>query len=157
MDGMDDRARDLWEPLVSIAALIDMESGDASSLCTTDLIGLAKDLSLTREGAADNSTTVQVVKALQEIVKDHRAGPSSSALQDIILSPTELARLLREQLGWELLSPKSLATLLNPLGLISRSTRQEEKIIRAYHLKTQDLADLCERYLPTESAEGPKL
>jgi hypothetical protein len=157
MDGLDDRARDLWEPLVSIAALIDRESEDASLPCTTDLIGLAKDLALTREGAADNSTTVQVVKALQEIVKDQRVGSSQSALQDIILSPTELVRLVREQLGWERLSPKGLATLLNPLGLISRSTRQEEKIIRAYHLKAQDLTDLCERYLPTESTEGSKL
>lgn len=156
LQGLDDRARDLWEPLVSIAALADVERGDSQKTLTEELAALAFDLCQVRDGAAEDSTVVQVVKALQEIVAEKRKEDLWHAASDVTLAPTELARLLKEKLGWEKLSTKGLAALLNPLGFFSKNTRLKEKIALSYLLKEQDLAELSERYAQTSAEEDEK-
>jgi hypothetical protein len=144
LDPLDDRARDLWEPLVSITALADVERGDDQRTLTDELTKLALDLSQVREGAAEDSTVVQVVQALQKIAADK----SKDSLQfgaEITLTPTELAGLLKDKLGWERLTTKGLAGLINPLGLYSRHTRGETRG-RRYHLSQELLAELASRY-----------
>jgi hypothetical protein len=73
LDSLDDRARDLWEPLVSIAAVADAERGDRQKTLTDELTALARDLCQVRDGAAEDSTTVQVIAAL---LKNDRAASS---------------------------------------------------------------------------------
>src|SRR5215207_4859082 len=64
LDSFDDRARDLWAPLASIVALADVKHGDGLKTLTSELTALACDLCQVRDGAVEDSTAVQVVKAL---------------------------------------------------------------------------------------------
>ncbi len=138
LDALDDRARDLWEPLVSITSVIDTERADMQKTITEELTSLASDLCEVRDGAAEDSTTVQVINALREIL---------GAKSEVVLTPTDLTALIRDQLGWEKLSTKGLASLLNPLELYSKNTRFDtRKVTLAYHLSAQHLAELHERY-----------
>lgn len=153
---LDDRARDLWEPLVSIVALADVERADGQKALTDELIALALDLCQVRDGAAEDSTVVQIVKALQQIVARKREESLFQREAEITLTPTELAYLLKEKLGWEKLSTKGLAALLYPLELSSKNTRLKEKIALAYHLSEHDLAELSERYTQVGAGEDEK-
>jgi len=87
LDQLDDRARDLWEPVVSIAALADAERGDEQRTLTDELVGLARDLCQVRDGAAEDSTVVQVVRALQEIITDKPKGGLFQNEAAITLTP----------------------------------------------------------------------
>lgn len=156
LDSLDDRARDLWEPLVSITAVADVERGDGQKTLTDELTALARDLCQVRDGAAEDSTAVQVVKALQLIVAQQRHGGLFQGTEAVPFTPTELASLLKEKLSWEKLSTKTLASLLNPLGLFSQQTRHDEKVFRAYLLHEKDLSELYERYATVEAKEDEK-
>jgi hypothetical protein len=145
LDSLDDRARDLWEPLVSIVALADVERSDGQKTLTEELTALALDLCQVRNGIAEDSTVAQVVQALQKIVAQKRQDSLWQNQEKITLPPTELASLLKERLGWERLSTKGLAALLNPLGLYSVHTRDEARG-RRYHLAEEVLKDLTDRY-----------
>jgi hypothetical protein len=159
---LDDRARDLWEPLASIVALADVERGDEQKALTEELAALAHDLCQVRDGAAEDSTVVQVVKALREIAVQKCQSTLWQDGTEISLSPTELVGLLKEKLGWEKLSTKGLATLLNPLGLFSKNSRfkdrerGKDKVALAYQLSEQELNDLSERYAKTTAEEDEK-
>jgi hypothetical protein len=153
---LDDRARDLWEPLISIVALADVERGDGQKTLTDELTALALDLCQVRDGEAEDSLVVQIVKALQEIVTQKRQEGLFQGEDEIILTPTDLAGLLKEKLRWEKLSPKGLAALLNPLGLFSKNTRLKEKVTLAYHVREQDLAELSDRYTQGSASEDEK-
>ena len=153
---LDDRARDLWEPLVSIVALADVERDDGHKILTEELVSLACDLCQVRDGAAEDSTNVLVLAALQAIFAQKRQEGLWQAQEAISIAPEQLATLLKERLGWEKLSPKGLAGLLNPLGLYSRHTWGETRG-RRYHLREDYLKDLASRYgeqSPREEAGG---
>lgn len=156
LDSLDDRARDLWEPLVSIVALADVERSDGQKTLTDELTALAFDLCQVRDGVAEDSTVVQVVKALQQIVAQHRATGLFESGAELTLPPIELAGVRKEHLGWEKLSTKTLASLLNPLGLFSKNTRRGGKVSLAYHLSAKDLAELSERYAQGSAPEDEK-
>jgi hypothetical protein len=153
---LDDRARDLWEPLISIAAIADAERGDGQKTFTDELAAFAIVLCQARDGAAEDSTVVLVINALQEIAAQKRNEGLFHADDDIILSPTELAGLLKQKLGWDKLGTKGLAALLSPLDLFSNHTRHAGTIFRAYRLNEKTLAELSERYTPTNAAEESK-
>lgn len=156
LDSLDDRAQDLWEPLVSIVALADAEQEDKHKTSTEELTALARALSQVREGATEDSTTVHVLQALQTIVTEQRQSGLWPPEDEVAFTPTELAKLLKEKLGWETLSTKGLAALLNPLALFSKNTRLKEKVTLAYHLNEQSLAELSERYARTAPTEEEK-
>jgi Protein of unknown function (DUF3631) len=147
LDALDDRARDLWEPLVVFTAVIDRERGDTEKPLTTALSSLARDLCSVRDSEVEHSTTARVVQALWDVVEEQRTARPTS---DVIVSPSELAVRVAAKLGWEKLSPKTLATLLNPLGFASKSTREEGARGRRYHLHIDTVKDLLDRY-----GEGP--
>jgi Protein of unknown function (DUF3631) len=156
LDSLDDRARDLWEPHVSIVALADVERDDNRKTLTDELTALALDLSQVREGAAEDSTTVQVVNALQAIVLQKQQDGLFQKDQVGTFTPTDLASLLKGKLNWEKLSTKTLASLLYPLGLCSLQTRHEGKVSRAYHLSENDLSELDARYTTGEIKKEEK-
>jgi len=135
---LDDRARDLWEPLASIVALADVEHGDSSTKLTKELTELACDLCQSRDGAAEDSTTAQLLKVLQAVMAERQQS-------EITLPPTELVVLVKEKLGWERLSTRGLAGLLAPLGLYSKHIRSETRG-RRYHLSVAMLNELATRY-----------
>jgi Protein of unknown function (DUF3631) len=146
LSSLDDRAQDLWEPLASIAAVADVERGDQQKTLTEELTALARDLCQLRDGAAEDSDTVRILRALEWVVSQERQSGLVPEGADVRVDPTKLARLLKEQLEWPTLSPKGLVGRLRPLGFVARSTNQRGKIVRAYHLSEQALAELGERY-----------
>lgn len=91
-------------------------------------------------------TTDQLPKELT--VKDHGfdrcrlskeailQGPLSVSQGEVRLTPTELDGLLKVRLGWERLS-----------------TKEQGKVVKAYHLDAQELAELRERYLASSATE----
>ncbi|MGE0821581.1 MAG: DUF3631 domain-containing protein [Candidatus Binatia bacterium] len=156
LDALDDRARDLWEPLVSIVALADVERNDEQQTLTAELTALARDLSEVRDGAAEDSTAVQVVKALQAIVTQKRQDVLFQNAEAVTLTPTDLSSLLKEKLNWEKLSTRTLASLLNPLGFYSKNTRIKDKVTLAYHLSEETLTELSERYSSSSTENEEK-
>jgi len=155
---LDDRARDLWEPLLSLVALADSERGDDKQILTEELSALALALSQSRDGEEDSSTTLQVLAALVAIVTEHQQAALLPETGSLKITPTDLCSLLKIKLSWEKLSAKGLAKLLNPLGLFAKSTKVKdaegkEKVPRMYHLSETDLADLTQRYTQTTTSE----
>jgi len=153
---LDDRAQDLWEPLVSITATADTERGDGQKTLTDELTALARDLCQARDAAAGDSTVVQVVQALQAIIVQKRQEELFQGEAEITLTPTDLTGLLKAKLGWEKLSTKGLASLLNPLSLCSKNTRLRGTVALAYHLSEQELAELSARYAPNAPEKDEK-
>ncbi len=157
LDSLDDRARDLWEPLMSITAVADAERNDARLTLTEELTALARDLCQVRDGGAEDSTVVRVLAALQQILTEKQSNGLFQSGEPVLLTPTELATDLKAKLGWETLSTKGLAALLNPLELSSKNTRLPSgKVGLAYHVSAESLAELHERYGKTDMQEDEK-
>lgn len=137
LQALDDRARDLWEPLLAIAMLADAEAdrlGTPERLAST-LVALAHHLSGVRDEG--DTTTVKLIEALEAIVETEGRD---------VFTPSELLELLRaHNLEW-VKSSKALAGLLNPLGLVSTWRWQGGKSARAYVVTPTILIDLKARY-----------
>lgn len=141
MQALDDRARDLWEPLVSIAMLADAEA-EGSGFAET-LIALAGGLSGVRDEG--ETTTAKLIEALGEILKAE--GRES-------YTPTELLHLLQGH-GFDWLkSTRALAGLLHPLGFFATKRRNVKHVVRAYCLSDNSLTDLRIRY--GDASETPE-
>ena len=149
LDGLDDRAQDLWEPLISIALLADEEAdaeGEMSEFAKT-LTALALDLADVRDEG--DSVTAKLIAELLHIVEVE--GREA-------FTPTELReRLNLRGFNW-IKSTKFLAGLLNPLGFVSTPGKVQIegrwKSVRRYHLRKQDLNDLHHRYGASEEPSG---
>jgi Protein of unknown function (DUF3631) len=105
---LDDRAKDLWEPLMTIAYLADQEALDAGEQAdyAARLKALAEKLCQARDEGEDN--TAKLVQALNAITKNQNKEN---------FTPTELLPLVQTK-GFEWVkSTKSLAGLMNGVGL----------------------------------------
>jgi Protein of unknown function (DUF3631) len=147
--GLDDRALELWEPLLTIADVIDQEAENAGKVPTfvNTLTALALELASVRDDT--DATTTALINALLSILKD--ADKSSTYYK-----PAELLTLVQAKGFSKLKSAKGLANLMHPLGFIAKQTRTAEgNIVRAYHLSTEILEDLRSRYgAPEEPGAG---
>ncbi len=103
-EGIDDRAVDLWNPLLAIAFVADIEDGGNRS---RDILDTARDIGSEREADAESGTTARLLEALEAIRTELGETPA----------PAELLEALRARPGWDWLkSTRRLASLLNPLG-----------------------------------------
>jgi len=110
-EGIDDRAVDLWSPLVAITLVADAED-DGSR--TRQLLDLARNLGMARDADAEAGTTARLLEALEAL----RAEPGERP------APAELLGALRARPGWDWLkSTRRLAGLLNPLGIVRQQVR----------------------------------
>ncbi len=147
LDDLDDRARDLWEPLISIALLADaegQEAGEQVNFAKT-LMAVARDLSGVRDEG--DTTTARLIEALETIVEGEKT-----------FTPSELLKLLKAKEGFEWLrSTTALARLLNPLGLVARYDKilveGRRKSVRHYYLDRDLLVDLRRRYGSPEETQ----
>src|SRR5207245_163696 len=87
-DTLEDRAVDLWSPLLAVAFVADMEDGANRS---RELLDAAKDLATAREADADSSPTALLLEALQAIRE--REGET--------VAPADLFEALRARPGWD--------------------------------------------------------
>lgn len=138
--GLDHRAVDLWEPLLSIAAVADasVSTGDL----TNTLTKLAQRLSGEREARSSDDIIPTILATLKDCL----------GLGSEIRIPTkDLIEKVRDRLGWESLTPKALSNRLHPLGLCSGQWREGKDIRRGYTLTRDKIDDLMRRYTPRES------
>ena len=132
-EGIDDRAVDLWSPLVAIALVADAED-DGSR--TRQLLDLARDLGTARDADAEAGTTARLLEALEAIRAELGEAPT----------PAEVLEALRARQGWDWLkSTRRLAGLL-PLGIVRQQVRDGARRRWCYVLEAEQLADLRARY-----------
>jgi hypothetical protein len=144
-EGIDDRAVDLWSPLVAVTIVADREDMGHR---TRELLDVARELSAVREADADTGTTARLVEALDTI----RAGSGET------ITPAELLAALQARSGWDWLkSGRRLAGLLNPLGITRRQLWNGGRRRWRYVLDAAQLGDLRARYGAggEEAPEGP--
>jgi Protein of unknown function (DUF3631) len=132
---VDDRAVDLWAPLLALAMVADVEAdGDRAER----LLRAACELSEAREADDESGSAARLITALQKISKE--AGTA--------LTPAELLDALQARgFSW-LKSSRGLAGLMAPLGLVAKRGREGTRVVRRYLLDPGALADLAARYSP---------
>jgi hypothetical protein len=146
-EGVDDRAVDLWAPLIALAVVADAE--EEADRRTRTLLGVAREFGGLRDAEADTGQTTRLVAALDTI----------RAARGEFVKPADLLAGLQTELGWERLkSPAALARLVNPLGLVRTRRRVDGKLAWGFPLEADVLADLRARYgasdlEPLESVE----
>jgi hypothetical protein len=142
-DELDDRAVDLWAPLVALTLVADSEDqGDR----TPRVLALARELADLRDADAESGQTARLVAALVAIRDEHGAD----------LTPDDLVARLRSRPGWEWVkSTRRRAGLLNPLGLFRVQRRDGSgRRVWLYHLDSATLDDLRQRYGGGDSEPG---
>jgi Domain of unknown function (DUF3854)/Protein of unknown function (DUF3631) len=131
---VDDRASDLWAPLIALGLTGDAEDGGDR---TRTLLTLAKELSGLRDAEADDSQIARLVEALTAI--------RETAGDELVPEDLRAALAARPEFEW-VTTTKRLAGLLNPLGFVRRRQREGGRLRWVYVLEPDRLADLAARY-----------
>ncbi|MDK2743221.1 MAG: DUF3631 domain-containing protein [Nitrospira sp. BO4] len=135
LSGLDHRAVDLWEPLLSIAAVIDA-CGETGTL-TERMTQLAERLGGERASRSADDPNPIIIEVLDECL-----GLGKEAR----VRAEDLAEKVRHRLGWDCLTPKALANRLHPLGLKSSRWREAQENRRGYVYTRTQIDDLARRY-----------
>jgi hypothetical protein len=132
--GIDDRAVDLWSPLVAVALAADAEDNGQR---TSEVLAAARELSSVRDADAEASPTVKVIEAL-EAVRRKKGDTVGSA---------ELLNAVDRKPGFESIkNVRRLAALLNPLGIVRRQLWNGGARRWCYVLDAAQLTELRARY-----------
>jgi hypothetical protein len=141
-EAIDDRAVDLWSPLLAIAFVADMEDGGSRS---REVLDAAREAGSQREADAEAGTTARLLEALEVVRMELGETPA----------PAELLGALRARPGWDWVkSTRRLAGLLNPLGIVRRQFWNGGRRRWCYMLDAGQLADLRARYGAGEETPG---
>lgn len=145
---VDDRATDLWTPLVALALVADAEVGGGDRAAT--LLAVARDLGGLRDADQADGQTARLIEALGAI--------RETAIRETKgdeLAPEALRAALAERPGFAwVTTTRRLAGLLNPVGF-HREDRRVTKPRYVYRLDADQLADLRARYGgPDDAAAG---
>ena len=146
-EGIDDRAVDLWTPLIAIAFVADHEDDQGRS---RQILDVARELGTLRDADAEGGTTARLLQVLGEIRAEIGETPT----------PAELLAALRAHSGWEWVkSTRRLGGLLSPLGIVRHQLWNGGQRRPYYPLDAAQLADLRARYgvgeEAAEAGEGP--
>jgi len=135
---VDDRARDILEPLFALAQLLDRHNPDLA--ITKQLREAAKKIA--RDRAADEGEDETVVAALDVL---SQAFPEDK--ERWFLTSDEACDLFQrhDTLGW-VQNRRQASSILRQLGFRSGPRRAGSKVFRAYEIRKVTLTDLCERY-----------
>jgi hypothetical protein len=141
--GVDDRAVDLWAPVVAVALVADAEDGGSR---VHAVLAVAHDASRLRDAEADGGQAARLLDALDWVRQAHGEQ----------MTPNDLLAALQTRPGWGFVkSTRRLAGLLNPLGLFREQVREGTRRSWYYTLKPTALADLRRRYTPQDSEPSP--
>ena len=135
LSGLDHRAVDLWEPLLSIAAVIDASGGTGT--LTERMTQLAEHLGGERASRSADDPNPIIIEVLDEYL-----GCGAEAR----IRAEDLAERVRTRLGWDSLTLKALANRLHPLGLKSSRWREGQTNQRGYIFSRTQIDDLARRY-----------
>lgn len=131
------RARELWKPLLAIAAVADGENG---LQIMPDLLALAREHIRDREGVSAEG------EALLLVLTHQLAGASS-----LTIRPRDLREPLCERLGWrDAPSAETVGAWLRRFNF--RRTGKDREGAK-YEVTAERLRDLQRRYAPTEEVE----
>jgi putative DNA primase/helicase len=142
-DGLHDRARDNWRPLIAIA--------DAAGGAWP---GLARRSAVLLSEAADEgelAPAVQLLADLRDLFAERGATWLASSEIVKVLATLE-DRPWPEWRGSRAIRPKAVATLLRPFGISPRQERIGPRSVRGYALP--DFGDAFRRYLPPRPEGG---
>jgi hypothetical protein len=132
---VDDRAADLWAPLLALAVVADSENGGDRA---DRLLLAAKDLGDARDAADEGGQAARLVAALRRVADE----------MGTAVSPTDLLAALRARgFAW-VKGTRALAGLVAPLGLVARPGREGGRRGRFYALDAVALGDLATRFDP---------
>src|SRR5262249_5221711 len=132
-EGIDDRAVDLWSPLVAVSRAADLEDHGRR---TRELLDAARELGAAREADAEAGATARLLDALEAV----------RAAQGETITPANLLAALRARSGWEwLTSGRRLAGLLHLIGITRRQLWNGGRRRWCYGLEAGQLADLRAR------------
>jgi len=140
LSNLDHRAVDLWEPLLSIAAVVDASGGTGT--LTERMTRLAERLGGERASRSADDINPAIIEVLGECL----VSGSETRITTI-----DLAEKVRVRLGWESLTPKALSNRLHPLGLQSKRWREGKENRRGYVFTREQINDLANRYSPEPS------
>src|SRR5262249_1095007 len=133
-EAIDDRAVDLWSPLLAVAFVADMEDGANRS---REVLDAARHLANVRQPDADSGPTARLPEGMHGIRE--REGET--------IAPADLLEALRARPGWDWVkSTRRLAGLLNPLGIVRQQLRDGSRRRWGYVIQAEQLADLGARY-----------
>lgn len=135
LEGLDDRAHDLFEPLYVISSLA---GRDGKEVYFHAFIERVQVLKIRRRRVEEEGRVQELIRALLEICKD----------PEIKIQPEYLREQINKIIGWEIFkTTKALAPWMGKLGFISRHTWIDGKSSRAYHLDRDTLEVLQRRYV----------
>lgn len=135
LSNLDHRAVDLWEPLLSVAAVIDASGGTGT--LTDRMTKLAERLGGDRAARSADDPNPIIIEVLEEYLT---LGTEARVRAD------DLAEKVRQRLGWDSLTSKALANRLHPLGLKSTRWREGKENRRGYVFSRAQIDDLTLRY-----------
>ncbi len=145
-DRLDDRAKDIFEPLSAIAAHVDADRGDRQLTVTAAVRDFALDQAGERASEDRQETIVAVVRALASLDLTQEEGRR-------ILTPDAALDLFRRTPGLESINTKPKAgRLLRSLGFVSQAHRLGTGVERGYAVAGAMVRDLVERFLSDSSA-----
>ncbi len=143
-DRLDDRAKDIFEPLFAIARVVDADRGDRQRTVTRAVRDFALDQAGER-ASEDGQEIGAVVRAL--------AGLGLAEQKKQILTSDAALDLFRRTPGLERVDTKEKARqLLRGLGFVSKPHRNGTQVKRGYAVTGAMVRDLAERFLPDSSA-----
>lgn len=143
-DGIEDRAADIWEPLIAIADAAGGEWPDRTRSACIELVAESR-----------NITPSLGVRLLADL-KDAFGNLDHMSTFDILSSLHIIEEAPWGDMRGKPLDPRGLSRMLKPYKVKSKNVRLQlptgEKIVKGY--SRADLWDSWERYVPTEKAAG---
>ena len=133
------RARELWRPLLAVAAVVDVENGLA---LTADLHALA------REHVEDRAGASAEAEALLAVLADQLG-----SAERLTVRPGDLREAIRDRLGWrDAPSPAAVGSWLRRLGF--RRAGKDRQGAR-YEITASTLREIAARYRSPALEEPP--
>jgi hypothetical protein len=135
-EGVEDRAADMWEPLLSVA---DQAGGDWPEQARKACVFLVKE-----SKASTPSLGVRLLKDLKEVFGTE----NSMSTHDILFALYDIEEAPWAQMKGRPLDARGLASLLKPYEVHSGTVRVGSTTAKGYY--RDDLWDAWQRYLPSE-------
>jgi len=135
IEGIDDRQKDILEPLLSIAHIIDAEEGDENLKTFNKLVDLSLDMS---KGRLEREKTDSAIPALIEITKEFLNGQE----EKLVSSNDFFIRVQEDESLKFISSKKGLSNFLSRFELHPSLRKESGKTMRSYFITQKWINDL---------------
>lgn len=151
IEHLDNRAFDVWTPVILLANVIDAARDDGSRTVTDDMVRFSSKHQEERSGddVAENET-VKLLTVLNRMLGELNPERLDSNL--LYFETDEVLDYFKKQEEFAWLPTKTyLSRTLRKLGIISKPGKVDGKQKRLYVLDKDKIADLSLRYVPSEN------